>query len=1658
MVAAWLALGFWSANLCAQIVPDGGTLLLSGTTNSISGDITVGTNGPFTTLVISNNVLLTNSGNGIVGYFAGANSNEVRVIGPNARWRMGSDLAVGITGKGCSMSISNGGFVDGHIGIVGYFIGGDSNRFRITGAGSVWSNRADVMVGWGGNGTTLMVDNGGVLRDQYFWLGEQGSNNVAIVTDAGSMLSNQFDLTVGDFGNNNQMVVSNGALVAGVLGYLGRASQASNNIMTVTGSGTVWSNASQLYVGLSGQRNLLQVQGGAKVFSDIGQIGGNYNGMSNSVVITGAGSIWTNRQDMYVGYNGSYGLLIVSNAGGLASSNGYVGAFVPATGNVAIVTGTASYWSNRADMVVGQLGVGNQLIASGGATLYAALNDTIGMQPGADSNSVLLADAGTRWIPGINSSLTVGSNGGYCSLILSNGASASTRVATIGYNSGTNFALITGTNSSFDSGLNTIVGFVIGGNRFAVSNGAVASCASGVLGLNATSSNNEAIVTGPGSLWSNRVDTIVGNLAGGNRLTVNAGAKLYTGGNATLGINSGVSSNVLILADAGTKWLQGINTSIYVGSNGAFNTLVISNGAVASCDVFSVGRSSGTNFCTLTGAGSFLYSDLNSIVGFTSTGNRLVLANGAVVSSASGVVCLNSTSSNNEAIVTGAGTIWSNRQDFIVGVDGAGARVSVSNAALVVAQGTVYVGENATSLNNRLIVDGGGVCATNGGGSGAINIVRGTNVLNAGLIEADSLRSTNSSGKFEFNGGRLRTRSTTINNGLGFLIGNGVNQAIFEMVGGGVHTLAGGVRIQANGQLIGNGFVSGLVTNSSGGVFAPGASLGTINVIGSLRCESGSTNIFEVNASAATNDLATATGSITYGGTLIVTNLAGTILPGTSFKLFNATVYAGSFSTLILPTLPPGQTWSNRLAIDGSIRVVPPRNLGVDVSHFQGEGGLSQSTWNQMYSEGRAFAFIKATEGLTGPDDSAMANNMNRAVSAGLRAGVYHYAHPENRATTNGAVAEADHFLSYAGNYIGPGYLRPVIDLEFTAATLTTTGLSDWVVAFANEIIAKRGPGAAPIVYCDQTFAHDELDSRMSAYDLWLRTITGADPTNTEPVPAGSYTNATGNFSNYAFWQYSGSGTAGGISPIDLDVCHNEFRPLDAYLITAIPSPVAPAIAVQPQGLSVAAGTSPGFSVTPTIDSSTPINYQWRFNGTNIGGATGQGYTRSNVQDADAGAYTVVLSNAAGSVTSVIAQLTVFSPVAIYQENFDEYGSAITVTNADTTNGFKIFFNAASPSPWDFSAIFGFDYAAVGAPTVIPPAPHSTNGTTRGLLLAVNKDTSAIVAAVNLFPTNRFFLGSFALKFDMWINWSSNTGTTEHVMFGINHSGNVTNRIGLTNSDGLFFTVDGDGGVNATSGTQRDFAPYLGGGTNAIPIIKTNGFGPAVPLGAQFDNSNAGFVSLFPSQSFPGLTTAAGSAGMRWIAVEVRQETNLVTWYMNDTLIAQYTNTTAYTNGDIMIGYSDNSASLGNPLNFAIIDNLRVETVGIDSDGNGLPDSWEVQFFGTFGVDANADADGDGASNAAEFAAGTNPTNAASAFKFAGSSYSTTDVTLQWATVGGHSYQVQILTNTTGSVTGSFVNLSPVIYVAGVGEGMTNYVHVGGGTNRAAYYRVQLVP
>jgi N-acetylneuraminic acid mutarotase len=80
----------------------------------------------------------------------------------------------------------------------------------------------------------------------------------------------------------------------------------------------------------------------------------------------------------------------------------------------------------------------------------------------------------------------------------------------------------------------------------------------------------------------------------------------------------------------------------------------------------------------------------------------------------------------------------------------------------------------------------------------------------------------------------------------------------------------------------------------------------------------------------------------------------------------------------------------------------------------------------------------------------------------------------------------------------------------------------------------------------------------------------------------------------------------------------------------------SPTITLQPTNNIV----SPNGSVTLNVAATGGVlSYQWKLNGTNIAGATGASLTITNVSPTNIGVYTVVVNNAAGSVTSLAVTL-----------------------------------------------------------------------------------------------------------------------------------------------------------------------------------------------------------------------------------------------------------------------------------------------------------------------------------------------------------------------------------------------------------------------------------
>ncbi len=115
---------------------------------------------------------------------------------------------------------------------------------------------------------------------------------------------------------------------------------------------------------------------------------------------------------------------------------------------------------------------------------------------------------------------------------------------------------------------------------------------------------------------------------------------------------------------------------------------------------------------------------------------------------------------------------------------------------------------------------------------------------------------------------------------------------------------------------------------------------------------------------------------------------------------------------------------------------------------------------------------------------------------------------------------------------------------------------------------------------------------------------------------------------------------------------------------------VPPSISVQPQSQTVNPGTNVTFTVTAN---GTPLFYHWRFNAVNRAGTTNSALTLTNVQLAQAGSYSVIVSNPVGAVTSQVAVLTVRVPPSISSQPQNQ------TVNAGATATFNVSASGTAP-------------------------------------------------------------------------------------------------------------------------------------------------------------------------------------------------------------------------------------------------------------------------------------------------------------------------------------------------------------------------------------------
>jgi hypothetical protein len=173
------------------------------------------------------------------------------------------------------------------------------------------------------------------------------------------------------------------------------------------------------------------------------------------------------------------------------------------------------------------------------------------------------------------------------------------------------------------------------------------------------------------------------------------------------------------------------------------------------------------------------------------------------------------------------------------------------------------------------------------------------------------------------------------------------------------------------------------------------------------------------------------------------------------------------------------------------------------------------------------------------------------------------------------------------------------------------------------------------------------------ADDLVIRNFGGV--LNVSPTSIADFTNGI----------WSGLVTVMDPSPnvtLRVDDGHGHFGNSNPFSVT---NPLAPLIVVQPASQNAIGGNTVFFSVDAA--GAPVLQYRWRKNGTNIAGATGALLTLSNVTRFSSAAYSVVVSNVYGSVTSSNASLMVRVPQRLGYPALTN--NSVNVTSSDFDGG-----------------------------------------------------------------------------------------------------------------------------------------------------------------------------------------------------------------------------------------------------------------------------------------------------------------------------------------------------------------------------------------------------
>ncbi len=697
-------------------------------------------------------------------------------------------------------------------------------------------------------------------------------------------------------------------------------------------------------------------------------------------------------------------------------------------------------------------------------------------------------------------------------------------------------------------------------------------------------------------------------------LTLDSGWLTFSDNTSTARVGRATSGRLIInggTVQAGTMTVGGLTNSQGLVS--------MTGGNLDISSLFSIGRNPSTTGTVALLGGQLSVPNDDTRIGDSGVGQMIVsnatatltnlvigrdpLSAGTLTLQNGGVVVLSNDLtiarfSGSTGIVTVAGgQLMASSMKILVGREGA-AQMTISGGGVQASR--LLVAANPTNtVSGSFSMSGGDLSLSSELLVGSLSLATGEILITGGAITATNSTGAGDvsvpSGNLTLNGGTITTDSLLLTNSAGRMVFNG-----------GVLSTRGTT-----------------VANGSPFVVGDGSSAATFNLLGGTHSFA---NGLIISSNATLTGCGTIIGSIINHGTISTNCGGGTVPPSITMQPTSLTVTQGnnaSFSVTAAGDPPLSYQW-----------------------RFGGNN-LSGAT-----STGFTVTCAQSTD--AGNYDVVVSNNSGSATSAvatlTVRIPPSITQQPVSLTVTQGdnvtftVVATGDPPLSYQWRF-GGNNLSGATSTSYTVIGAQAANAGNYDVVVSNNSGSVASAVATLTVLIPPSITQQPASLTATQGDNVTFTVVATGD------PPLSYQ-----------WRFGVPGVSGGdIAGATNDVLAlSNVQPTNAgnyrvivrnasgstnSVVATLTVLVPPAITQQPQSQTVAEGANASFTVMATGTPS--LGYQWRLGGTLLLGQASNTLSLAGVQLSQAGTYTVVVTNRAGTVTSAPANLRVLKPSTI---------------------------------------------------------------------------------------------------------------------------------------------------------------------------------------------------------------------------------------------------------------------------------------------------------------------------------------------------------------------------------------------------------------------------